>query len=330
MGTPRRITLGAIALLAAFAIPGTLAGAEEAPGSETTLFGMVGQVANSAPGVTPATSIQYGYLTYVRGIKHLFTDGGRDESNALFTFFTNATTTSVVTSGNLRTIVRTGTTTLYLDLTPHGNFADPNTFRIGMPIQMSSLRQQVVVNITTGAFRTVNINTITSTVSFVLDNQDFRLGTIGRVSTTFLVGQLHSPPPPSGYFSGYAVEGSGTFASTSPSGVSGVPILTRSGGSGVSASIVVSFPSSLAGDGMVLFGSGPGCAGLVEIATRDLFRHTTTHAVVVAGNDLPGTVGDNGIQPGATYWYEVVSLSSGLLKTDDNQGRCYRVTVPNT
>jgi hypothetical protein len=81
---------------------------------------------------------------------------------------------------------------------------------------------------------------------------------------------------------------------------------------------------------MVLFGSGPGCAGLVEVATRDLFRQSMAHAVVVTGNDLPGTVGDNGIQPGATYWYEVVAAGSGIPQVDNNQGVCYRVTVPSS
>ena len=328
MKSRRRITLSAVALFIAVAIPRTQAIAEEVPGSETTLFRMVGQVTNSAPGVTPATSNQYGYLTYLRGFEHLFAKGGHDEATALFTFFASATTTSVVTSGNLRTIVRTGTTTLYLNLIPHGNFADPKTFRDGMPIQTSSLQQQVVVNIPTGAFRTVNVNTIESALPFTLGNRDVRLGTVGEVSTTFLVGQLHSPSPPSGYFSGFALEGSGTFATTSPSGVSAVSMLAGSGGTGVTASIVVSFAATLAGDGMVLFGSGPGCTGLIEVATRDLFRQTTNHAVVVVGNDLPGTVGDNGIQPGATYWYEVVSVSGGISQIDDNQGRCYRVTVP--
>jgi phospholipase C len=63
----------------------------------------------------------------------------------------------------------------------------------------------------------------------------------------------------------------------------------------------VSFTSSTSGQGEVYFGSGPGCQGLVEVATRDAGTGTTDHRVLVQGNDLPGTVGDNGIVPGATY-----------------------------
>lgn len=303
--------------------------AEEIPGSGITILGMVGQVSNSAPGVTPGTSIQYGYLTYVHGVEPRFAGDGHDESSALFTFFTSATTTDVATHGNLRTVTRAGTTTLYFNAAPHASFADPSSFHEGIPIQTSTMQQQVVITVPTGAFRTVNVNTITSTTPFTLGGRSLQIGRPGGSFTTFLIGQLHSPPPPSGHFSGYALDGRGTFAATSPSGVSAVPILTSTGGLGVSPSIVVSFPSAAPDTGMVLFGSGVGCAGLVEVATRDLFRQTTTHAVVVTGNDLPGTVGDNGIQPGATYRFEVVSVGSGVPQIDNNQGACYQVTVPS-
>lgn len=328
MKTLHRTALSAIILLVFPGLSNNPAQAQEIPGSSTTLLGIVGQVTNSAAGVTPATSIQYGYLTYVRGVDQHFLAGGHDETSAIFTFFTSATTTGSVTTGNLRTVTRTGTTTLYLNPTPSGNFADPNTFRAGTPIQISTLQQQVVINVPTGTFRTVNVNAVTSSTQFNLAGRTLRLGAIGSAFTTFLVGQLHSPTPPSGYFSGYALEGRGTFSPTSPTGISAVPMLTTAGEPGVSASIVVSFNSASASDGMVMFGTGPGCAGLVEVATRDLFRHTTTHAVVVTGNDLPGTVGDNGIQPGVQYWYEVVTRGSGAPQTDDNQGACYQVTVP--
>jgi hypothetical protein len=49
--------------------------------------------------------------------------------------------------------------------------------------------------------------------------------------------------------------------------------------------------------------------------------------VVVTGNDLPGTVGDIGIQQGQTYWYEIVMAGSST--PDNNEGTCYSVTVPD-
>jgi hypothetical protein len=95
-----------------------------------------------------------------------------------------------------------------------------------------------------------------------------------------------------------------------------------------SGSFTVWFDSAAAGQGMVLFGSGPGCSGLVETATQDQGAGTTSHMVQVRGNDLPGTVGDNGIQPGATYWYETVTVTHSGTEIDNNGGKCYSVTVP--
>lgn len=91
---------------------------------------------------------------------------------------------------------------------------------------------------------------------------------------------------------------------------------------------VTGFDSSAPGQGMVYFGSGPGCQGLVEVGTQDIHPGTTTHAVVVTGNDLPGTIGDNGIVPGTTYWYETVTVTSSGPQIDNNNGACYSVTIP--
>jgi len=94
------------------------------------------------------------------------------------------------------------------------------------------------------------------------------------------------------------------------------------------ASLSVSFSSALPGQGEVYFGSGPGCLGLVEVATEDLHPGSTQHTVVVTGNDLPGTVGNDGIIPGVTYWFEVVTVTSSGMDVDNNNGHCYSVTVP--
>jgi hypothetical protein len=91
--------------------------------------------------------------------------------------------------------------------------------------------------------------------------------------------------------------------------------------------VAISFTSKNPGQGTVLFGSGPGCTGLVQTATRDLGAGTTTHTVLVQGNDLPGTVGNIGLTPGTTYWYEVVTTGPGGTETDNNGGKCYAFTV---
>jgi plastocyanin len=106
------------------------------------------------------------------------------------------------------------------------------------------------------------------------------------------------------------------------------PVVIPQASGGESASFLVSFSSAQAGHGEVYFGSGPGCSGLVGVATQDLTSGTTTHTIQVAGNDLGGSAGDNGIQPGATYWYEDVTITSAGATIDNNGGHCYGVTIP--
>jgi hypothetical protein len=77
----------------------------------------------------------------------------------------------------------------------------------------------------------------------------------------------------------------------------------------------------------VYFGSGPACLGLVEVATQDQKPGTTLHTVTVTGNDLPGTVGDNGIQPSTTYWYETATITRSGEVIDNNNGQCYQITT---
>jgi hypothetical protein len=60
----------------------------------------------------------------------------------------------------------------------------------------------------------------------------------------------------------------------------------------------------------------------------DVAEGIVCHTVTVTGNDLPGTVGDNGIVPGATYWYEMVTVTTSGTEIDTNGGKCYKVTLP--
>lgn len=86
--------------------------------------------------------------------------------------------------------------------------------------------------------------------------------------------------------------------------------------------------SSLPGQSQVLFGTSPDCAGLNSVATQDQ-GGGTEHHIFVTGNDLAGTVGDIGIIPGTTYWYETVTTHpDGTREIDNNGGRCYSATVP--
>jgi lysophospholipase L1-like esterase len=89
------------------------------------------------------------------------------------------------------------------------------------------------------------------------------------------------------------------------------------------------FTSATSGVSKVYFGSGPGCLGLVEVATQDLQpAGGTTHIVYVSGNDLPETVGSNGIIPGVSYAYETVTSTPVGEVIDNNGGKCYTGSQP--
>ena len=69
---------------------------------------------------------------------------------------TNATTDRVIANGPLRIVNRTGSTTIYLN-TPPSDFSNPGSFSQGTPIQVSTYRQQVVLNTLTNAFVTTHM-----------------------------------------------------------------------------------------------------------------------------------------------------------------------------
>src|SRR5262245_51443479 len=122
------------------------------------LYEIIGQVIN----FTTTTSTQFGYYTYIKGINGLFAEAPENETTASFTFYRETTNLRVTVNGPLRIISREGTTTVYLNAAPAGNFSDPDSFRAGTPIQTSALRQQVIVDTVTQTFTVVNQDTITS------------------------------------------------------------------------------------------------------------------------------------------------------------------------
>ena len=164
---------------------------------------LIGQVMNVP--MTP-TSNQYGYLSSVDGIDSVFTATPHNETTALFTFFTVATTTQVINNGNLRIVDRMGTTTIYLDDVPNGNFSDPSTFSDGTPILTMSLKQQVILDLVENTFTTVNINTVTSASSFSVGDSKFRLGQTGDQFRTYIGGRANTTGTPAGFvIAGYVV-----------------------------------------------------------------------------------------------------------------------------
>jgi hypothetical protein len=169
-------------------------------------FEFVGQFQNSAPGVTPATHVHYGYLSYIRGVT-AFKGTPENETTALFTFSADAATLRVIANGPLRIVTRVGKLTLYRDASGNGTFAKPETFRDGTRILVGTFRQQVVTNTVTGSFTTFHQVTITSSRPFRAGRMSVQLGRAGQTFQIAFNGQGNMPGPPSGYFGGYGVSG---------------------------------------------------------------------------------------------------------------------------
>jgi hypothetical protein len=165
---------------------------------ERVLYEMIGEFNNSGP-----ASQQYGYLSSVTGLDDVFSSmTTKNETTALFTFVTNATTFQVVNHGPFRIVDRTGTTTIYLNNGP-SDFGDPASFGQGTPIQVSRYRQQVIINTLTNTFATVHTNTITDLETFTLSGVAYRLGQLGKSFRTNYSGQANTPGAvPSGWFAG--------------------------------------------------------------------------------------------------------------------------------
>jgi hypothetical protein len=200
------VIVAVAALFAALALPTIeVAAAPVHPIGDLSLE-LVGQYANSAPGVAPPTHAHYGYLSYVRGI-NAFKAGPGDETTALFTFFAEAATLRVIANGPLRVVTRTGTITIYRDPTPNGNFSDPSTFRDGAPVLVATFRQQSIVDTVSGTLSTFHQNRIVSSRPFPAGRSTVQLGAVDGTFTTVLHGHTNMPGPPSGWFAGYAVSG---------------------------------------------------------------------------------------------------------------------------
>jgi hypothetical protein len=166
----------------------------------------VGQFQNSAPGVTPATHVHYGYLSYIRG-RSVFRTDPQNETTALFTFSANAATVRVIPDGPLRIVTRVGRLTIYRDPSTNANFSKPETFRDGTPVLVADFRQEVVNNTVSNSFTTFHQNTIITTRPFPGRRGKVRLGHVGQTFRTVFSGQGNMPGPPSGYFGGYAISG---------------------------------------------------------------------------------------------------------------------------
>jgi hypothetical protein len=173
----------------------------EEPSSPLIGYEAVGQVLNPSA----QQSLQYGYLNLVRGLDRITTTPGAvvSESTALFTFFNDTATERVINNGPIRVVDRTGTGAIYFD-SGNADFANPDSFRKGTPIQSFTLRHQVVIDTSTGYFTTTFEITVASAKTFQIDGKMYRLGHPGSVYRLNVSGKLTQQAPPSAYIAGAA------------------------------------------------------------------------------------------------------------------------------
>jgi hypothetical protein len=178
------------------------------------LFELVGQVKNAPPAGPglPATSVQYGYLSSVKGFEKVFSTDDptqQNEKTARFTFYNESVTQRVIRHGNLLIVNREGTSTIYFNDSPNGDLTTPNpdSFRSGKAILTTSWQHQVIFEPTplSGHFFVHFENTVTSTESFAMDGQEFRIGKAGDQFRINLVGDPDPGGKVNGKFAGYAV-----------------------------------------------------------------------------------------------------------------------------
>ncbi len=208
----RRRNISAITRFAAVLLAGHCAAVYAGETSAGNAFGyeFVGQVLNTSP----TQSLQFGYLSAVRGLDAVSTTGGPvSELNALLSFYNDTTTQQVINNGPIRVINRTGTATIFFNSSGGGDFTNPDSFRAGKPVQTCTLRHQVIIDTSSGYFTVSFEMTITSLRVFQINGNGYVLGQPGQVYHWSVNGKLTQQGPPSAHIAGFASGSSAALVS---------------------------------------------------------------------------------------------------------------------
>ena len=168
-----RSTLVTIVVLVMLVTPASSDGPGGGEGDRT--MEVIGAVLN-----TGSSSAQYGYISSISDITGIFAESPANESTALLTFYSDTTTLRVINHGPLRIVNREGTMAVYFRDTPGADFANPESFRGGTPVMVSTLRHQVILDTTTNQFTTIFLNTVTSGAGFAVGGRHHDLGKPGQ------------------------------------------------------------------------------------------------------------------------------------------------------
>jgi hypothetical protein len=154
--------------------------------------------------------VSYGYLTHLSGLTDTLLFSGTipfvNESNAHLTFYTTATLTArnVITgafnsiTSSVFMIDAAGTTVYYYNATPGAAFANPDSFKSGVPVLTATVRSQNILNVQAPA-RGVGTNftefTQTGVSPFTLNGQPYQIGRVGILERLFSTGEGTNTDP---------------------------------------------------------------------------------------------------------------------------------------
>lgn len=137
----------------------------------------------------------YGYLTRINGIPddQMFTDPlNHSEATAHFTYASTANLTARSVIEKLFVLDAAGSTTIYYNDKPIGDFKDPKSFAAGTAIATANERWQTVINVQspdTGIATGMSEFTETSATPFTLNNTDYQFGHTNLVLRSSFTGE---------------------------------------------------------------------------------------------------------------------------------------------
>lgn len=104
----------------------------------------------------------------------------------------------------MRMVQRDGTFTLYRNFAP-ADFTNLSSFSSGALILTGASHQQVVLDTESGTFSVHTDITVTSSATFSLNGNKYRLGKAGDTFRIHFYGHSADTDIPSAWFGGYAV-----------------------------------------------------------------------------------------------------------------------------
>ena len=140
--------------------------------------------------------VSYGYLTHLSGLADSQLFSGTiplvNESNAYLTFYTTATLTARNVISGVFMLDAIGTTVYYYNGTPGASYANPDSFRAGVPVVTATVRSQNILNVqgpNLGVATNFSEFTQIGVSPFMLSGQPYQIGRVGVLERLLSTGE---------------------------------------------------------------------------------------------------------------------------------------------